>query len=317
MPWGLYLSQKRRSKLFNQFDPSLFDDADFKEDSVREEIVVPILKRLGYSASGPNRIVRSKALLHPFVMIGSKRHPIHIVPDYLLHSEHRPAWVLDAKRPDAELVKSQHAEQAYSYAIHPDVRVRLYALCNGRKLVAYDIHGIAPIFEIDFPYAEQDWEVIEAVLSPKNVAHAPERYFAPDFGTAAVKMGFPAGSRWSFPFCKFSHIGQVDDDLFTMTAGVPIAGVDHLASFDIPKDLFSRLLDLTDEANRTYLLERLVVGQMVYAKRPILASIDALVGTPTRGQHDVFVPFLVFDVQPLNEHIMRSYMSMMGGNDGA
>ena len=44
------------------FDFKLLDDPDFKEDSVREEIILPLLKYLGYSASGQNRIVRSKSL---------------------------------------------------------------------------------------------------------------------------------------------------------------------------------------------------------------------------------------------------------------
>jgi hypothetical protein len=39
-------------KLFEKFDFTILDDANFKEDSVREEIIVPILTKLGYSASG-------------------------------------------------------------------------------------------------------------------------------------------------------------------------------------------------------------------------------------------------------------------------
>src|SRR5258708_5322375 len=46
------------------FDFSLLDSTDFKEDSVREEIIQPILKALGYSAGGKNRIIRSLALSH-------------------------------------------------------------------------------------------------------------------------------------------------------------------------------------------------------------------------------------------------------------
>jgi hypothetical protein len=289
--------------MFDDFNPSLLDDPEFKEDSVREEIVVPILRRLGYSASGPNKIVRSKPLLHPFVMIGSKRHAIHIIPDYLLHSEDRPAWVLDAKRPEAELIKSKHAEQAYSYAIHPDVRVRFYALCSGKHFVAYDIYGIAPIFDIEFQNIERDWDIIGSVFSPNSVAHAPERYFAPDFGTAVAKSGSPPGFRWLFPFAKLSQFGQIEDNLYSMTAGIPIAGVDHLASFDAPKEVFMRILALTDKENRNHLLNLMTPGQTVFSKRPIYASLDTVVGNPTRGQHDVFIPFLVVGVKPLDEDL--------------
>jgi len=45
------------------FDFALLNSQDFKEDSVREEIIHPLLKALGYAASGPNRIIRSKGLV--------------------------------------------------------------------------------------------------------------------------------------------------------------------------------------------------------------------------------------------------------------
>ncbi|WP_198407689.1 hypothetical protein [Candidatus Endomicrobiellum trichonymphae] len=38
-------------------------DRDFKEDSVREVIISPILKKLGYAQEN---IVRSRTLQHPF-----------------------------------------------------------------------------------------------------------------------------------------------------------------------------------------------------------------------------------------------------------
>lgn len=59
---------------FPDFDFSLLDSPDFKEDAVREELIKPLLDALGYSASNKkSRIIRSKTLKHPFVKIGSKR----------------------------------------------------------------------------------------------------------------------------------------------------------------------------------------------------------------------------------------------------
>ena len=69
--------------LFRDFDFKLLDSLDFKEDSVREELITPLLHALGYQAHGEFQIIRSKSLLHPFVMIGSKNHKVNIVPDYL------------------------------------------------------------------------------------------------------------------------------------------------------------------------------------------------------------------------------------------
>src|SRR5580658_8463802 len=57
--------------LFAGLDLSDLDSPDFKEDSVREEIVKPLLAKLGYTASGKYRIQRSKKLQHPFVKTAS------------------------------------------------------------------------------------------------------------------------------------------------------------------------------------------------------------------------------------------------------
>jgi hypothetical protein len=54
--------------MFDDLDAKTFDDPGFKEDAVREEVIAPMLRRLGYAVSGPNRIVRSRALVHPFLM---------------------------------------------------------------------------------------------------------------------------------------------------------------------------------------------------------------------------------------------------------
>ena len=70
--------------LFGDFDFDLLKSPDFKEDSVREELILPILKALDYSATGENKIIRSKSVAHNFVTTGSGKQPLKSVPDYLL-----------------------------------------------------------------------------------------------------------------------------------------------------------------------------------------------------------------------------------------
>lgn len=82
-----------------RFDFGVLDDPEFKEDAVREEIVAPLVRALGYEVSGPNRVVRGRRLEHPFVALGVSTHKVSIVPDYLLFVEDHPTWVLDAKAP--------------------------------------------------------------------------------------------------------------------------------------------------------------------------------------------------------------------------
>jgi len=99
------------------FDFRLLNSPLFKEDSVREELILPTLNALGYSAAGPNRIIRSKPLEHPFITIGSKKRQITLIPDYLLTVGPNFTFVLDAKGPEEEIKTGNNVEQVYSYAI--------------------------------------------------------------------------------------------------------------------------------------------------------------------------------------------------------
>ena len=153
------------------FDPSLLDDPDFKEDSVREEICHPLLLRLGYASSGANRIIRSKTLAHPFIMIGSKKRPINTTPDYLLSVDQKYRWVLDAKAPDENIVSGKNVEQAYSYAIHPEIRAQYFALCNGRRFTLFDIHDRTPLMNIELHQLELKWPALVDFLSPDSFRH--------------------------------------------------------------------------------------------------------------------------------------------------
>src|SRR3989338_4035669 len=99
-----------KEQLFRQLDLRKIDkDPDFKEDSVREVVILPILKALGYQQGD---IIRSKTLKHPFLKIGSKKkRPIKLIPDYCLQVANNFAWVLDAKSPHEGVIDPDNIEQ--------------------------------------------------------------------------------------------------------------------------------------------------------------------------------------------------------------
>ncbi len=67
-----------KESLYGKLDfNSIEKDTDFKEDSVREVIILPLIKQLGYLQEN---IIRSKTLQHPFVNIGSKKRKINLIP---------------------------------------------------------------------------------------------------------------------------------------------------------------------------------------------------------------------------------------------
>lgn len=143
--------------MFTNFDPALLSDPQFKEDSVREVLIAPMLARLGYHSSGTTRVIRSKTLIHPFIYAGTRKHPVTIIPDYtLLHAE-KPILVLDAKSPTESVLSKENVQQAYSYAIHPEIRCQHFALCNGKALAIFNVEQADPLLVVPFEDFESKW----------------------------------------------------------------------------------------------------------------------------------------------------------------
>ena len=152
--------------LFADFDFDLLKSPDFKEDSVREELILPILKALGYSAHGANKIIRSKKLRHPFVTVGSKEVALTNFPDYLFEVDGKFAWVLDAKGPDEAITTGKNREQAFFYAIHTEINVPYFALCNGREFALFRVNKEDAVLYFSLSEIEKHWNELEKYLSP-------------------------------------------------------------------------------------------------------------------------------------------------------
>ena len=157
-----------KQQLFGNIDfKAIAQDPDFKEDSVREVIILPVLKQLGYEQQN---IVRSKTLKHPFLKIGSnKKREIKLVPDYLLKVAENYAWVLDAKSPSQRVDDSGHLEQVYCYATHPEIRSTYFALCNGLEFSLYRRELTnTPILLFTLDEIEHYWDKLKMFLSPDS-----------------------------------------------------------------------------------------------------------------------------------------------------
>ncbi|MCK6458161.1 MAG: type I restriction enzyme HsdR N-terminal domain-containing protein [Phycisphaerae bacterium] len=218
---------------FDGFDWRVLDDPDFHEDSVREEIVTRLLWMLGYRATSPNRIVRSKRLEHPFVALGTTEHRISLVPDYLLYADDRPAWILDAKSPRENVADPKHEAQAYSYACHRDVRVGWYAVCNGREFAAFNVGdmGRVPRIRFSLPDLREHWDAVWRSLSVETV-HASTESYLKDFGIHLLKMGVTRDVELVFLKIGVPTVARVTETTYCINGAVTVDGQQYFATLD-------------------------------------------------------------------------------------
>ncbi len=226
----------------SHFDFNLLRDRDFKEDSVREEIISPLLRHLGYSASPPNRIIRSKSLTHPFVQIGTRRNEVKIIPDYLLEISGKNQWILDAKGPNEKIHKGVNVEQAFSYAIHPDVRAFTYALCNGHDLVAFSINRIHPVLDIPLKELSKHLEQLAQTLSPMAFTDPVRLKYKPDFGLYCHKIGITGSIAQHFYGLGIPHLVKINDSTYSAFLNIRQDDKWFALSLDFDKQRYQQLL---------------------------------------------------------------------------
>ena len=154
--------------LYKDFDFNALNDSNFEESSVREEIISPMLKSLNYKAFGKNKILREKGITHPFIQTGSKKREITNFPDYLLQVDSEYKWVLDAKAPNEDIKIGKNKEQTFFYAIHPKIRVNLYALCNGHEFILFHISEEEPLLYFQISEFEQYKDDLKKYLAPDS-----------------------------------------------------------------------------------------------------------------------------------------------------
>jgi hypothetical protein len=176
-------------------------------------------------------------------MIGSQKRKINIVPDYTLLYDDRAVLVLDAKRPSESLIKSEHVEQVFSYAIHPDVRTKSYALCNGRELVLYDIDRSEPVLRVQMNQLRDHWCQILKHLSPEALINHHHRNFQADLGIFLKNAGCDTSHEITFINSRITSLGITTGGGLTATAGHKmVEDIGFQGSFDMPMEILPIIL---------------------------------------------------------------------------
>lgn len=283
--------------MYQHFDPVLLSDPAFKEDSVREVIISPMLTRLGYHPSGNNVVIRSKPLVQPFIYVGTRRHPVTVIPDYTLYAEGKPLLVLDAKSPAESVESRPNVQQAYSYAIHPEIRAQYFALCNGRRLAFYSVDRSEPLLNMPFEQFETHWDQIEKHLAPKYLLEPALRQFAPDFGLAVTRTGLNSSAKITLLGARLNIFAKVSDGLYTAMVNTSFAGRDHCASFDFGAEKLPLLVAGLPAELRAQFRQALARAPFkAAADLHIEVDITTHLGEPITVQHEVFVPLVIEEV---------------------
>jgi hypothetical protein len=111
------------------------------EQAVREEIIAPILRALGYRSGTEYDIRHGKylSLRYPHSYLGRKKPTDPVLTgfaDYVCYAKGRISWTIEAKGQE-EKITLDTVEQAYTYAKHPEVRSVYFCVCNGKELRLY------------------------------------------------------------------------------------------------------------------------------------------------------------------------------------
>ena len=139
--------------MLKNFDFSLLESKDFKEDSVRAFIIDKILEALGFVLKNDKKpqkleMVLSKTLKTQIQIGSNTTIQKDLTPDYMLFVEGKAHCILDAKSPNVKIHKDSKAEkQAKSYLLaYPSP---FYALCNGKSFVLFKADTQETLSEID------------------------------------------------------------------------------------------------------------------------------------------------------------------------
>lgn len=290
------MKPERRYNVLNHFDFNLLDDPDFQEDPVREEIIVPILKGLGYGPAKPYKIIRSKKLLHPFVSIGSATKSIYLIPDYLLEVNDRFAWILEAKAPKEDILNTKHVEQAYSYAIHSEIRVPYFALCNGKEFVLYHVSKPKPLIYFDMLMLPSYWDNLVKLLGPRDVLNC-DLSLSKDFGLHLKRLGFHEFSNLIFPDVPIAFIGHIGHDHYTFGSGLKVDGGDsYVVTYDFNSEVMQQLRSKIPEKAFQILSQPFgdEIRQVNFADVVYRVTIDCRVGDKLEENEDeIFLPLRI------------------------
>jgi len=277
----------------------LLQDKNIKEDVVREEVIAPILKALGYSSFTENRIIRSKSLVRPDVHFGTVSKKIYMIPDYTIQVEGKNCFIIEAKNPRENILTGNNPEQAYSYAIHREIKVDKYVLCNGVDIVVFDVDQLEPVLKLQISELEKEWEKLYRMLSPRAFTNPHIFYYKPDLGIRMLKLGVQPNITHNFYNAKISDVTKINEKYYSFSlGGAFFEGEECLGTFDFERSLFDNFMSQVPQDKKGKVLFALTKQPFRYDTKSEEESfgvsfLAVLSYKLEKGKDELFMPFLV------------------------
>ncbi|WP_445406868.1 hypothetical protein [Acinetobacter seifertii] len=137
---------------------------EFSEADVREEIINPVIKILGYSKGEFSSVDREKHVR----FLGKKSKYL----DYSCTVFKENFWIIEAKKP----LKKEHFgykefSQALEYSIHPEINASIIVLCDGLiiELFDRDENVESPLLSFKVNDLVENFDNLRKILSPINI----------------------------------------------------------------------------------------------------------------------------------------------------
>lgn len=156
------------------FEP--LDFSNMNEADIREEVLAPLIRFLGYRSGTKNNVIREQSLTYPRVFMGRKKPQsdplVRGRADYILETENKIRWVIEAK-PPSEKINHDVIEQAFTYANHPEVRAVYFMISNCIQTVIYQTNfspDKKPLLEISYNQLNSKLESLKNILNPSSIS---------------------------------------------------------------------------------------------------------------------------------------------------
>jgi hypothetical protein len=206
--------------------------------------------------------------------------------------------IVEAKSPNIDIADTKYLEQAYSYAIHPDVRAKYYVLCNGRKITVFDINKIESIYSssLEKLKLKKEWDALYNLISVQAFTKPKTLNFKPDYGLAMKKNGINKNISISFYKIPIFHISRINDLTFTFMNEIEKEHITYAISFDIPAEIFLKIINSLHKEIAIKIMNKLT--KQPYStdiEPPIYISCEARLGDLETNGNEEYVPLQIID----------------------